>query len=310
MTSHAIDAHQDTRTGMLLMVTAMLFIPTMDAIAKILGETLPVLEITLARFLGQAAFPMLVFMLLSRPARLIPHRLGMHVLRGCILAIANVLFFSALTVMPLADALTIFFVEPMILTLLSAVVLKEAVGPRRWVAIFVGFIGAMLVIRPSFQNFGAAALMPFASAFLFSIYVLMTRMLTGTGAPLVMHCAAGLGGGFALILAIVFGSALGFEKAMLVAPNPQEWLLLVGIGFIGFLAHYMVMLAFQKAPVSVLAPISYLEIVSATILGLLLFSDFPDALTWLGIVIIVMSGLYIMHRERLKGLEDEKVNRT
>lgn len=290
---------QDTLRGISLMTIAMLLIPTMDIVAKYLTATLPPLEIAFGRFFFQSIFAFLTAAIGPGVATLWPPRVWPHLLRGVFLAGATVLFFTALRVMPVADAIAVFFVEPMILTVLSAIFLKEQIGMRRWIAVAIGLAGALIIIRPGFDVFGVAALLPLGTAFLFALYLVITRKLSGEGSMLAIQFTTGIGGalllgGFA-VAAVIFN----VDEAPFTMPALPGIGLLAAIGAISFFAHGLIVRAFAVAPASVLAPFNYLEIVSGTFLGYLVFGDFPKATTWLGIAIIVGCGLYIAHRERI-----------
>lgn len=281
------------------MTGAMVILPVMDAIAKIAGQTLPPIEVAFARLFGQMILTGLAALLLGRLGELAPPRFGLHLVRGGCLGLATTCFFSALAVMPLADAIAVFFVEPMVLTALSALVLKEKVGWRRWSACVVGFAGAMVVVRPGSSLFGLHALLPLASAFVFAIYLLLTRRLAGYGTMLSAQFVTGLAGALVIGGILFVTSLLAIPGAVAIWPRGMEWAMLLCIAAISLVGHGLVVSAFAHAPPSVLAPLNYLEIVAATALGWLVFDDFPDGQTWLGIVLIVGSGLYIVHRERV-----------
>jgi len=283
--------------GIGLMSCAMLLVPMMDTVAKYLTDTLPPLQIALGRFGFQMVFAWLTAAIGPGLAALKAPRLWPHLLRGFFLSGAAACFFTALKTMPVADAIAIFFVEPMILTVLSAVLLRESVGPRRWTAVAVGLVGAMIIIRPGFAAFGATALLPLAAAFLFALYLVTTRRLSGEGSMLSVQFTAGLGGVLLLGALSLAGTLAGVEDARPLMPNLPAWGLLAIVGGISFFAHGLIVKAFAAAPASVLAPFNYLEIVSATLFGYLVFGDFPDGPTWIGIALIVGSGIYIAHRE-------------
>lgn len=283
--------------GIGLMTVAMLLVPVMDVTAKYLSAFQSPLQITLGRFGFQMLFAFLVAALGPGLAVLRAPNIWPHLLRGLFLAGASLCFFTAIAIMPVADAVAIFFVEPMILTALSALVLRERVGPRRWAAVVVGLIGAMVIIRPGFAAFGATALLPLAAAFLFALYLMVTRQLSGSGGMLCVQFTAGLAGTVVLGLAFLAANAVGYAPAAAVMPDAAGWALLAAVGGLSFVAHGLIVKAFAAAPASVLAPFNYLEIVSATLFGYLVFGDFPDGATWLGIGLIVGSGLYIAHRE-------------
>ncbi len=292
-----MDRHGAGR-GMALMALAMAVLPVMDVLAKLSIQTMPALQVTLSRFAVQAVLAVIAALVIGKPATLMPPRLGLHMVRGLFLAGATLFFFTALKVMPIPDTLGIFFTEPMILTALSTAVLGERAGWRRWAAVLVGFVGALFIIRPSWAVFGLTALLPLGAACLFAGYLLMTRRLRVEGSMLAAQFVTGIAGTLALGFALLLASPLGLPEMVAVLPLGAEWLQLLGIGAISFVAHGLVVYAFRHAPAAVLAPLNYLEIVSATALAYWVFGDFPAPPVWLGIAIIVACGLYIANRER------------
>ncbi|WP_416899374.1 MAG: DMT family transporter [Minwuia sp.] len=289
----------DVETGMLLMAVAMLALPCIDAIAKSMAGRVPSAEIALARFVMQTAI--LLPFAIGRGMAASGRVLAAHVMRGALIAAATLLFFTALQYLPLADAIAIFFVEPLLLTLLSPFFLGEKVGWRRLTAVAAGFAGAMMIIRPSFEEAGWPALLPLAAALCFAFYLVLTRRLARTGDPVVMQAHAGIFGGLTAGLALAAGAMTGAFPDVLVPvlPDLTDLLLLTVLGIIATGGHMLVVHAFKRADAGLLAPFQYLEIISATALGLLIFGDFPDPLTWAGIAVIVGSGLYVFHRERV-----------
>lgn len=287
--------------GMILMAGCMLVLPLMDAIAKYMAtvEGMSPGQVTFYRFVFQLAAT-LPFLLWLRGFRALDaRRPWLNLLRGIIHAAASLLFFTAVKYMPLADVFAIYFVEPFILTALSAVFLKEQVGWQRWTAIVVGFIGAMIVIQPSYEIFGAIALMPVACAFLFALYMFLNRAIGDADSPMTMQTMAGVGGTLFMGAALLVGLSTGEENLAPSLPASVTGLaLLVLLGTISGHIHLLVVKAFRMAPLSILAPFQYFEIIAAVILGYLLFDDFPTASKWLGIAIIVGSGLFILWRER------------
>jgi drug/metabolite transporter (DMT)-like permease len=302
MSDHSvISLYQNPLQGMTIMAGAMIILPTMDAIAKYMAtfEGMSPGQITFYRFFFQlvCTLPLLVTMLGA--SALSAKRPWLNLLRGMLHGAASLLFFVAVKYMPLADVFAIYFVEPFMLAALSAIFLGDRVDWRRWLAIAVGFGGAMIVIQPSFEIFGLKALLPVACAFLFALYLFMNRAIGEADSPLTMQTMAGIGGTVFMAVSLWTGSTLGNPD---FAPSlPTSWLglvLLLILGSISGYAHMLVVRAFRLAPLSLLAPFQYFEIISATVLGYALFGDFPNAAKWLGILIIVGSGLFIIWRER------------
>jgi S-adenosylmethionine uptake transporter len=292
----AVGRADRVETGMLMMAAGVVMIPGIDAIAKHLSTTLAPGQIAASRFLFQLIFLLPIILVMGR--RLASPHPVLNALRGALIGGATLFFFWGLKYLPLADAIAIFFVEPLILTLISAVFLGEQVGWRRFSAIVAGFIGALLVIRPSFQTIGLPAFLPLAAAACFAIYLALTRKVAQVEDVLTMQFWAGVFGCVILVLALIVGEAAAIAVIDPTAPSLYEWLMLALLGLIGTLGHLLIVGAFSRASPSILAPFQYLEILGATLLGVLIFDEFPGVATWFGIGIIVASGLYVFHRER------------
>lgn len=289
---------QSITWGILFMVSGTMIVPIMDAIAKILGDTLSPLQISWGRFVFQALIMSIAIVALYGPGMLKPKRPLIHGTRGLLLAIATTFFFFSLVYLPLADAIAIFFVQPMLLTLLSAIFLGESIGWHRKIAVVTGFIGALLIIKPGSDSFTLAALLPVGAALFFSGYLVVTRSVANIDNPMTMQFASGVGATLALSLGLIPGTLAGSSAWGAQMPTTIEWAYLAGIGLIAAVGHLLVVIAVNRAPTSVLAPFGYVEIIAATLLGWFIFSDWPDALSWLGIAIIIASGLYVFIREQ------------
>lgn len=298
---NTMKSRNSVASAMAIMVTAMLFLPTMDAIAKYLANTegISPTMTTFTRFVFQSVSLFLVLLLLPKRALGNKRNILINVLRGLLVGTAVMIFFTAIKYMPLADAIAIFFVEPLIVLLLSPYLLGEEVGWRRRLAAMVGFSGAILVIQPSYENFGPVSLMPLLTAFFFALYLILTKKSGAKDDPVMMQFYSGIGAILTLSVVMVFGQVLGFEDFSPSIPTTQtSILLLLLIGVIATVGHMMIVIALTKAPASTLAPFQYVEIIVATVLGLLVFAEFPDLLQWCGIIIIIGSGLYTFWREQ------------
>jgi len=284
--------------GLLLMLLAMLAAPLIDIFSKLATDSTSPTMITAARFVFQALF-MLPIVLWHGLWRNFSWRMsGYHAIRAAIITVSMICFVATLAVMPVADAIAIFFVEPIILTILASIFLGETIGWRRYTACGVGFIGAMIVIRPSFEEVGLIAALPVITAFCVAVFALMTRALAPRENPWAMQFQMSVWGIPICALLLLAGDLtdIGFLASSLPDLTVSLWL--VGVGFFAALSGILAVYAYRVAPASVLAPLQYFEIVSATLFGWLVFGDFPDAVKWLGISIIVGSGLYIIWRER------------
>lgn len=297
------DSSSSSFRGMMIMAGCMAVLPAMDAIAKYMatyGGMSPG-QVTFYRFFFQLVCTLPLLLALSPRALLSTRRPFLNLFRGVLHAAASLMFFVAVKYMPLADVFAIYFVEPFMLTMMSALFLGEKVGWRRWLAIVIGFGGAMIVIQPSFEIFGLKSLLPVACAFLFTLYLFLNRAMGDGDTPLTMQTMAGIGGTLFMAVALGIGHSLGdVDFDMSLPGNMQALLLLILLGSISGYMHLLVVQAFRLAPISLLAPFQYFEIISATALGFVLFNDFPSPSKWLGILIIVASGLFIIWRERVR----------
>ena len=288
-----------TQTGVVLMLAFCLLSPLLDAFSKLATADIPVGQIAAARFLVQGALmlPLALAMRLS----LIPARqdLPMILARALVLLMSTYCFVAGVKVMPIADALAIVFVMPFILMLMGKVIFGNPVGPRRIAASLVGFGGALLVIQPSLSHYGPAALFPLATAFLFALYEVMTQAMSGRVHPVTMQLHNAVAGSLIALPLIWAANGSGIVEMDPVWPLGWNWLWLAGVGFWAATSHLCMTFALKFAPASTLAPLHYLEIPMAVLLGYLIWGDFPNAMTWAGIVVITGSGLYIVRREQI-----------
>ncbi|MBB4954024.1 RarD protein [Agrobacterium vitis] len=299
MTSQS-DTSTTTLQGMALMAGSMLLLPGMDAIAKYMAnmQGMSPGQVTFYRFFFQIVCTLPFLVLLQGRAAFTAKRPLLNLLRGALHGAASLCFFAAVKYMPLADVFAIYFVEPFILTALSALFLGDKVGWRRWLAIIIGFGGAMIVIQPSWDVFGATALLPVLCAFLFALYMFLNRAIGNADTPMTMQTMSGVGGTLFMAGAIAIGHGAGSDDFTPSLPGNNIGLaLLILLGVLSGYLHLLVVKAFRMAPLSVLAPFQYFEIIAATVLGYGLFGDFPTPSKWLGIAIIVGSGLFILWRE-------------
>jgi len=287
--------------GILLMLGAMSVVPFMDAIAKQLSGHLPVLQLVWARYFFHFCLIFPVVMLRYGPRRLIPPQPLLQLLRGGLLLASTILFFAAIAEMPLADALALIFVSPLLVTALSPWVLGESVGPRRKLAVLVGFLGALLIIRPGVGAIQWPALLALGAGVVFGLYLLTTRRLAGSAPPLVTLTYSAAAG--ALIMSFV-------APVVWVVPSLTDLAGMVMLGAIAAGGHFLLIKSFDFAPASLLAPFTYSEIIMTTLLGFVFFGDFPDTWTWAGIAVIIGSGVYISLRERVRGARPSAPTKT
>ncbi|MEC8643671.1 MAG: DMT family transporter [Pseudomonadota bacterium] len=289
--------------GALQMCAGMLIIPFLDVFAKLLGVTHGPFEITFWRFFMQTVL-MLPFVMILRLWTIPAGTLVLQAVRGLLLAMATVFFFAALQHLPMAEAIAIFFAQPMILTLLSVVLLGERIRARRITAILFGLAGTIIIVQPSVLLFGWAAVLPLGSALSMALYMVLTRRLADDVNPYQMQLLGSIAAMAALGAIVLVGSLLSIPGTAMSSLTPQEIWWVIGMGIAATLGHAFIVLAAGKAPANLLAPFQYVEIIGATTLGYLAFGDIPATSTIIGVGIIIASGLYLFHRERVAGRAD------
>ena len=265
-----------------------MFLPVMDGFAKYLSDDLPILQITWARYFFTVAFVFPIMFFFYKKQLVWSDKPRLQIFRGLILLSANICFFYAISVISLAKALTLAFIAPLIVTAFSPILLGEKVGFRRWTAVAVGFIGSLIVIRPGFLEFNLASMAALATGFFYGFYLIITRKLSTSDNPLLTLLITGMVGALLVSLIIPF---------YWVKPTLNQWSLMAGIGVFACIGHLFLILSLKYADASKLAPLGYTEIIPNVIIGYFFFNELPDNWTYLGLFIIVLSGLYISRRE-------------
>ena len=265
-----------------------MFLPVMDGFAKYLSDDLPILQITWARYFFTVAFVFPIMLFFYKKQLVWSDKPRLQIFRGLILLSANICFFYAISVISLAKALTLAFIAPLIVTAFSPILLGEKVGFRRWTAVAVGFIGSLIVIRPGFLEFNLASMAALATGFFYGFYLIITRKLSTSDNPLLTLLITGMVGALLVSLIIPF---------YWVKPSLNQWSLMAGIGVFACIGHLFLILSLKYADASKLAPLGYTEIIPNVIIGYYFFNELPDNWTYLGLFIIVLSGLYISRRE-------------
>jgi drug/metabolite transporter (DMT)-like permease len=280
----------DVLRGILLMCAGVSVFPFMNAIVKLLAVDYPAMQITWARFTGHLIVMLAIFLPQQRWRLLRTRRPVVQIGRSLAMLLSNLVFVIAIAHVPLATASAIGFTSPLIVTALSVPLLHESVGWRRWSAVMVGFVGALIVIRPGTGLHDPAVLLLLLSSFIYALYQIGTRWVGNQDSA-----ATG----------IVFAALLGSLMLTVVQPfifvpphTVLDAVLFCCLGLLGGGGHYLVIRAFQLGPAAVIAPLGYVELVGTSILGYLIFGNFPDLWTWIGAGIIIASGIYIALRER------------
>jgi len=283
--------------GIALMLGFCIVAPLGDSIAKLLGGTIPVGQLVTLRFVIQALILLPLVWASDRSLYMTPRLYALTAARTGLHILGIGAMFMALQYLPLADAVAIAFVMPFIMLLLGRTVLGEEVGARRLAACVVGFVGTLLVVQPSFAAVGWPALLPLVVAVAFAFFMLVTRQLAKATDPISLQAVSGIMAA-ALLLPLMGLAELGQWPGLdPVMPDGRSWTLLQMLGTLGTLAHLLMTWSLRFAPSATLAPMQYLEIPIATLIGWLIFTDFPNGLALAGIAVTMAAGLYIIARE-------------
>ena len=295
--------------GITLMIGFCFMAPLLDVFAKLASEKVPVGQITTVRFVGQAFIMAFIMLLLRKPILVGSQYLFPLFARAIFLIIATYCFFFAIRTMPIADAVAIVFFEPFIILLIGKFYFRDAVGIRRLLASVFGFIGVIFVIKPSFMNFGFVALYPLGTALGFALYIVITRSLSRYLDPIQLQFHTALIGSIICLPLLCIGYALSVPSLDIVMPKGIFWFWLLGVAIFGTISHLFISFALKFASSTTLAPISYIEILSSVFLGFLVFKDLPDPTAVFGMILIVLSGIYVFLRERsLEKLKQSNIN--
>ena len=288
--------------GIALMLGFCILAPLGDSMAKLLGGQVPLSQLVFFRFAIQTVILVpVVLLLMGGSLRMSRRALGFTVLRTLLHIVGIGGMFLSLRFLPLADAVAIAFVMPFIILLIGWLFLGEEVGVRRLSACVVGFAGTCMVIQPSFMEVGWAALLPLVVAFAFSFFMLVTRVMRADVDPVAMQAVSGLIGTAMMAPLLLVADGSFWAEFDVVSPSGGAWLLILAMGCIGTLAHLLMTWSLRHAPTATLAPMQYLEIPFSTLLGWVIFRDFPDGLALLGIAVLIGAGLYIIWREQRQG---------
>ena len=279
----------DPVRGILLIVAAMVFFSLSDSCSKLLGETLPPVEVVWLRYGG---FTVLMLpALLHRPARFRSSAPALQIGRGLGLLGSAVFFTAGLRFLAMADATAMSFVSPLFITALSIPVLGEKVGVRRWSAIVVGLVGVLIVVRPGTSAFNPASIFPLLSSVSWACGIVLTRKMSHSNDDIVTTL------GYAAITGFVVMSLM--LPLVWVAPSGRAVAIGAFMACVSTAAQWLVVMGYRRANASVLAPFSYTQLVWSSLAGFLLFSMVPDLMTLAGAAVIIASGLYTAHRERI-----------
>ena len=284
------DGLRDNRRGIYWMLVTTGLFTSLDATAKYLAQDYPVPQVLWARFAFHLLF-VSAFLGVRLSVTLRSQRMGLQLLRSLLMLITTGLFFFAVKSLPLADVVSIMFVGPLFVTALSVPLLRDYVGPRRWVAVGIGFLGALVIVRPGSGIMHGLAILPVLAAFSHALYTITTRQLANHDLPMTtLFYTAALG-------AVATTAVVPF---FWVTPDLSGWLLMALVGLFGAAGHLTLIKALGYASPVVVAPLSYLSLLWSIGFGFALFGHLPDTTTLLGAALIAASGIYVFHRERIR----------
>lgn len=276
--------------GIALSTGACAVFAVADVTSKYLSTNLPIIEIQWIRYV--LFFGMAATLAARKPGRpLQPRNPKLQIVRGLCVTGSSVLFVYGIREMTMAQATTISFLSPLLITVLSIPLLGEIVGIRRWAAVLAGMAGMLIVVRPGTTGFQPAALFGVASSGCWAFALIITRKIAASDEPRTTILWSSLVG------AVVLSILLPFDATW---PTWWQFALCLMLGVLSSAGQWMVVLAHRLAPASLLAPISYTQLPWVTIGGYLVFNNLPDRWTLVGATIIVASGLYTAHRERVR----------
>lgn len=289
---------RERNTGLLMALAGFAALSSGDAVIKSIAGEWPGIAVAALRYcIGALGLGLLLWVREGKTAFNMPMA-KMQLVRGVSVALATMCFFSAIFLMPLAEATAIVFTSPIITAILSAVILKERVGKPTWMASAIAFVGVLVIMRPNIALLGAAALLPLIAAICMSFVMMANRAVAGAGSPLQMQFLIAVIAAPVLLISTFVGHMTG--QAALAVPIP-DWTVIARCMLVALTAtcsHWLVFLATTKATAADIAPMTYVQLPTAMLLGILLFQDWPDALALVGFMVIIAAGLYLWRTGR------------
>lgn len=301
-------AERTSFSGAYWALAAVIAFATNDVVIKFLSGDYPLYQVMFVRSLVGLLFVVAVLVPLTGSLSMLKtKRLKTHILRGLCVVLANFTFFLALAAIPLADAVAVFFVSPLLISVFSVIFLGEHVGPRRWAAILVGLVGVLIVVRPGTSAFQIASLLPLLAAVGYALLHILTRRIGGTENAtsmvfyiqltfLAVSSAAGLALGHGVFDTFDHPSAIFLLRAW-VWPAPFDLGLMIFSGMVTSIGGYMISQAYMRSEAALVAPFEYIALPLSVAFGFFLFAELPDLLAFGGIALILISGLALIWRE-------------
>ena len=302
--------------SIIYIILAQIFFTTLDMAVKFVSDDYALHQITLIRAIVSILFTLIILVPLDGGYKyLLSKRLGLHLMRGFGIVVANLCFFTALVTIPLAETTAIFFIAPLLITALSVFLIGEKVGLRSWIAVFVGFLGVIVMFRPDLGIFNAAYLLPLLAALVYSLVQIATRILGEAEKASKMVFYIQLNHlFFSGVMGLIFGDGNLADQSKPVnyylfrawtIPNWQDLMIMLGIGLLGGMGAYFLSNAYRISKAGIIAPFEYVSVPFAIFWSITIFGDWPDIVSWLGIVLITGAGLFVVYSETIQGRKND-----
>ena len=302
--------------SIIYIILAQIFFTTLDMAVKFVSEDYALHQITFIRAIVSILFTLIILVPLDGGYKyLLSKRLGLHLMRGFGIVVANLCFFTALVTIPLAETTAIFFIAPLLITALSVFLIGEKVGLRSWIAVFVGFLGVIVMFRPDLGIFNAAYLLPIVAALVYSLVQIATRIMGEAEKASTMVFYIQLNHlFFSGLMGLIFGDGNLANQSQPInyyllrawkIPNWEDFIIMIGIGLLGGLGAYFISNAYRISKAGIVAPFEYVAIPFAIFWSITIFGDWPDIGSWLGIALITVAGLYVVYSETIQGRKND-----
>ena len=280
---------------------AMMIFSATDGAAKYLSADIAPQQIIFLRYVVVSVLILLFCICRGQRNLLKTAQPKLQILRGLCLAVCSLIFVFALKHLPLELCAAISFVSPLFVTALSIPFLGERVGLRRWIAVLIGLLSVLMILRPGGVSFQLAMLLPLGSSLCWAMALILTRLMRDSEQALTVLAWSSLVG-------VVAVSPLVWPVWQM--PNSSQWMILILLGVFNGLGQYLVIRAFMRASASLLAPFSYSIIIWSMLIGLIVFNSFPDGITLIGTAILIAAGLYIWYREKVTNTPSTPIEAT
>ena len=302
--------------GISCIILAHVFFTTQDMAIKFISGDYALHQVMMTRSIVAILFTLLIFVPIDGGFKYLrTQRLGLHLLRGFGIVIANLCFFTALISMPLAEVKAIFFIAPLLITALSVFLIGEKVGLRSWVAVLVGLLGVIIMLRPGSEFFNPASILPLVAALAYALVQIMTRKIgenekASTMAFYIQLNFVAVSG----LMGLIFGDGhladpsqptLNYLFRPWTVPSWGDGMIIIGIGLINGLAAYFISQAYRISKAGIVAPFEYVALPCSIFWSITVFGDWPDTVSWLGIVLIAGAGLFIAYSETVQGRKND-----